>query len=113
VENTTSEMGDPSYLRAFVEETRLTGLRLILLISATLTGRQPGKTSGVAHQFLEAMRETHLSAAPTFMTILATRTAHLPPHDGSIDLAGRPETVPLSARRGNSPHPGIKRKNRA
>src|SRR5438034_9401557 len=27
VENTTSEMGDPSYLRAFVDETRLTGLR--------------------------------------------------------------------------------------
>src|SRR5215469_2745867 len=27
VENTTSEMGDPVYLRAFVDETRLTGLR--------------------------------------------------------------------------------------
>src|SRR5438309_8539188 len=27
VENTTSEMGDPSYLRAFVDETRLAGLR--------------------------------------------------------------------------------------
>ena len=27
VENTTSEMGDPRYLRAFVDETRLTGLR--------------------------------------------------------------------------------------
>jgi sugar phosphate isomerase/epimerase len=27
VENTTSEMGEPAYLRAFVEETRLTGLR--------------------------------------------------------------------------------------
>lgn len=27
VENTTSEMGDPGYLRAFVDETRLTGLR--------------------------------------------------------------------------------------
>src|SRR6202022_3216358 len=27
VENTTSEMGDPTYLRAFVDETRLTGLR--------------------------------------------------------------------------------------
>jgi len=27
VENTTSEMGDPAYLRAFVDETRLTGLR--------------------------------------------------------------------------------------
>ncbi len=27
VENTTSEVGDPSYLRAFVDETRLTGLR--------------------------------------------------------------------------------------
>src|SRR5437899_5519310 len=26
VENTTSEMGDPAYLRAFVDETRLTGL---------------------------------------------------------------------------------------
>src|ERR1700746_2995009 len=27
VENTMSEMGDPSYLRTFVDETRLTGLR--------------------------------------------------------------------------------------
>ncbi len=27
VENTTSEMGDPAYLRAFVEETRLTAVR--------------------------------------------------------------------------------------
>src|SRR5712692_2577492 len=27
VENTTSEVGDPSYLRAFVDETRLSGLR--------------------------------------------------------------------------------------
>src|SRR5215471_11556466 len=27
VENTTSEMGEPAYLRSFVEETRLTGLR--------------------------------------------------------------------------------------
>src|SRR5262249_58368695 len=27
LENTTSEMGDPAYLRAFVDETRLTGLR--------------------------------------------------------------------------------------
>src|SRR5499427_279529 len=27
VKNTTSEMGQPSYLRAFVDETRLTGLR--------------------------------------------------------------------------------------
>lgn len=27
VENTTSEMGNPAYLRAFVDETRLTGLR--------------------------------------------------------------------------------------
>src|SRR5271169_5672778 len=27
VENTTSEMGDPSYLRSFVDETRLTGLK--------------------------------------------------------------------------------------
>jgi sugar phosphate isomerase/epimerase len=27
VENTTSEMGDPAYLREFVDETRLTGLR--------------------------------------------------------------------------------------
>lgn len=27
IENTTSEMGDPAYLRAFVDETRLNGLR--------------------------------------------------------------------------------------
>src|SRR5260221_1972669 len=42
VENTTSEMGDPAYLRAFVDETRLTGLRFNFDIGHAHLAELPG-----------------------------------------------------------------------
>jgi sugar phosphate isomerase/epimerase len=81
VENTTSEMGEPSYLRAFVEETRLTGLRFNFDIGhAHLAEGAPEER--VANSF-EAMRE-HIASAHIHDN-LGDKDAHLPPHDGSID----------------------------
>ena len=81
VENTTSEMGDPGYLRAFVEETRLTGLRFNFDI-------------GHAHlsDFPEAER-IEKSFAPLRELVASVhlhdnhgeKDEHLPPFDGTID----------------------------
>src|SRR5216684_1962053 len=60
VENTTSEMGDPAYLRAFVDETRLTGLRF---------------NFDIGHANLADGSETERSE----------KDEHLPPYDGTID----------------------------
>src|SRR3981189_386131 len=81
VENTTSEMGDPSYLRAFVEETRLTGLRFNFDIGHAHLADSP-EDERVATSF-EAMREHIVSAH--IHDNLGDKDAHLPPHDGSID----------------------------
>jgi len=81
VENTTSEMGDPSYLRAFVEETRLTGLRFNFDIGHAHLADGP-EDERVATSF-EAMREHIVSAH--IHDNLGDKDAHLPPHDGSID----------------------------
>ena len=81
VENTTSEMGDPGYLRAFVEETRLTGLRFNFDI-------------GHAHlsDFPEAER-IEKSFAPLRELVASVhlhdnhgeKDEHIPPFDGTID----------------------------
>jgi sugar phosphate isomerase/epimerase len=81
VENTTSEMGDPAYLRAFVDETRLTGLRFNFDI-------------GHAHlsDFPEAER-LEKSFAPLRELVSSAhihdnhgeKDEHLPPFDGTID----------------------------
>ncbi len=81
VENTTSEMGDPSYLRTFVEETRLTGLRFNFDIGHAHLADGP-EDERVATSF-EAMREHIVSAH--IHDNLGDKDAHLPPHDGSID----------------------------
>jgi sugar phosphate isomerase/epimerase len=81
VENTTSEMGDPSYLRAFVDETRLTGLRFNFDI-------------GHAHlsDFPEAERiEKSFSPLRELVSSIhlhdnhGEKDEHLPPFDGTID----------------------------
>jgi len=46
VENTTSEMGEPAYLRAFVDETRLTGLRFNFDVGHELDGWSGGRSAG-------------------------------------------------------------------
>jgi sugar phosphate isomerase/epimerase len=81
VENTTSEMGAPAYLRTFVEETRLTGLRFNFDIGHAHLADGP-EDGRVATSF-EAMRE-HIASAHIHDN-LGDKDAHLPPHDGSID----------------------------
>src|SRR5947207_13189059 len=80
VENTTSEMGDPAYLRAFVDETRLSGVRFNFDI-------------GHAHlaEFPEEPR-LEKSFAPMKKLISSVhlhdnhgeKDEHLPPYEGSI-----------------------------
>jgi sugar phosphate isomerase/epimerase len=81
VENTTSEMGAPAYLRSFVDETRLAGLRFNFDIGHAHLADGP-EDEGVATSF-EAMREHIVSAH--IHDNLGDKDAHLPPHDGSID----------------------------
>jgi sugar phosphate isomerase/epimerase len=88
VENTTSEMGDPAYLRTFVEETRLTGLRFNFDIGHAHLADGP-EDERVATSF-EAMREHIVSAH--IHDNLGDKDSHLPPHDGSIDW---PEALKL------------------
>jgi len=88
VENTTSEMGDPAYLRTFVEETRLTGLRFNFDIGHAHLADGP-EDERVATSF-EAMRE-HIASAHIHDN-LGDKDSHLPPHDGSIDW---PEALKL------------------
>ncbi len=81
VENTTSEMGEPAYLRSFVEETRLTGLRFNFDIGHAHLA-DGAEADRVATAF-EAMREQIASAH--IHDNLGDKDAHLPPYDGSID----------------------------
>ena len=81
VENTTSEMGDPAYLRAFVDETRLTGLRFNFDIG------HANLADGAAEERItkswEPMRE--LVAAVHLHDNHGEKDEHLLPYEGSID----------------------------
>ncbi len=81
IENTTSEMGDPSYLRTFVDETRLTGLRF---------------NFDIGHAYLSDFQEDERidkSFAPLHDLVSSVhlhdnhgeKDEHLPPYDGTID----------------------------
>lgn len=81
VENTTSEMGDPNYLRAFVDETRLNGVRF---------------NFDIGHAYLadgDATERIEKSFAPLRDLVAGVhlhdnhgdKDEHLPPYDGSID----------------------------
>jgi sugar phosphate isomerase/epimerase len=81
VENTTSEMGAPSYLRAFVDETRLGGLRFNFDIGHAHLADGPEEeriTAGFA-----PLRE--LVVAAHIHDNHGDKDEHLPPYDGSID----------------------------
>jgi sugar phosphate isomerase/epimerase len=81
LENTTSEMGDAAYLRAFVDETRLTGLRFNFDIG------HANLADGPAEERLEKsfapLRD--LVAAVHLHDNHGEKDEHLPPYDGSID----------------------------
>src|SRR6266568_9695687 len=81
VENTASEMGDPAYLRAFVEETRLTGLRFNFDIGhahlAELPEEERLKKSFAPLRGLVSSVHVHDNHGE--------KDEHLPPFDGTID----------------------------
>jgi len=83
VENTTSEMSEPSYLRTFVDETRLTGLRFNFDIG------HAHLADGVAEERIaksfEPLRD--LTAAVHLHDNHGEKDEHLPPYEGSIDWA--------------------------
>jgi sugar phosphate isomerase/epimerase len=89
VENTTSEMGDPAYLRAFVDETRLTGLRFNFDI-------------GHAH-LADGPEDERIEKAFTPLRDLAVsahihdnhgdKDEHLPPYEGSINWEAAVKTL--------------------
>jgi sugar phosphate isomerase/epimerase len=81
VENTLSEMGDPAYLRAFVDETRLTGLRFNFDIGHAHLAELPQderveKSFAPLRDFVSSvhLHDNH-----------GEKDEHLPPYDGSID----------------------------
>ncbi|HZV59466.1 MAG TPA: sugar phosphate isomerase/epimerase family protein [Candidatus Eremiobacteraceae bacterium] len=81
IENTLSEMGAPDYLRAFVSETRLTGLRFNFDIGHAHLAEGP-EESRIAKSF-EPLRD--LIASTHIHDNHGEKDEHLPPFDGSID----------------------------
>ena len=81
VENTPSELGQPAYLRTFVDETRLTGLRFNFDIGHAFLG--DGEEAERIAKAFEPMRE--LVASVHLHDNHGEKDEHLPPYDGSID----------------------------
>jgi len=89
VENTTSEMGDPAYLRTFVDETRLTGLRFNFDIGhAHLADGPEAERVGKA---FEPLRELVVSAH--IHDNHGEKDEHLLPYEGSIDWESAVKTL--------------------
>jgi sugar phosphate isomerase/epimerase len=83
VENTTSEMGSPAYLRSFVDETRLSDLRFNFDIGHAhlADGTEENRVS----EAFEPMRE--LVASAHIHDNHGEKDEHLPPYEGDIDWA--------------------------
>ena len=81
VENTTSEMGDPAYLRAFVDETRLTGLRFNFDIGHAHLADGP-EEERIGNSFAP-LRD--LVVGVHLHDNHGEKDEHLPPFDGTID----------------------------
>jgi sugar phosphate isomerase/epimerase len=81
VENTTSEMGDPSYLRSFYDETRLTGLRFNFDIGHAHLADGPEEER--VEKGFAPLRELVVGAH--IHDNHGEKDEHLAPYDGSID----------------------------
>lgn len=84
LENTTSEMGAPAYLRTFVDETRLTGLRFNFDIGHAHLS-EGAEAERVANG-LEPLKE--LVASAHIHDNHGEKDEHLAPYEGSIDWEG-------------------------
>lgn len=80
VENTTSEMGAPAYLRSFVDETRLTGLRFNFDVGHAHLADGP-EEERISTSF-EPLKD--LIASAHIHDNHAEKDEHLPPYDGTI-----------------------------
>jgi sugar phosphate isomerase/epimerase len=80
VENTASEMGDPAYLRSFVDETRLNGLRFNFDVGHAFLADAP-EEERIAKSF-DPLKELIVSAH--IHDNHGDKDEHLPPYDGSI-----------------------------
>jgi sugar phosphate isomerase/epimerase len=89
VENTTSEMGDPAYLRAFVDETRLTGLRFNFDIGHANLADGPAK--GRVEKGFAPLRELVVSSH--IHDNHGEKDEHLPPYEGAIDWEAAVKTL--------------------
>jgi len=81
VENTTSEMGDPAYLRAFVDETRLTAVRFNFDIGHAHLAEGP-EDERIAKS-IEPLEELIVSAH--IHDNHGEKDEHLAPYEGTID----------------------------
>jgi sugar phosphate isomerase/epimerase len=81
VENTTSEMGDPAYLRSFYDETRLTGLRFNFDIGHAHLADGP-EDERIEKGFAP-LRDLVVGAH--VHDNHGEKDEHLPPFDGTID----------------------------
>lgn len=81
VENTNSEMGDPTYLRSFVDETRLTGLRFNFDIGHAHLA--DGDETDRVEKAFAPLRDLVISAH--IHDNRGEKDEHLPPYDGTID----------------------------
>lgn len=81
VENTTSEMGDPAYLRAFVDETRLNGLRFNFDIGHAHLAELPEDQR--LEKSFSPLRD--LVSSVHLHDNHGEKDEHLPPYEGSID----------------------------
>jgi sugar phosphate isomerase/epimerase len=98
VENTTSEMGDPAYLRAFVDETRLSGLRFNFDIGHAHLADFP--ESERLEKTFSPLRE--LVSSVHLHDNHGEKDEHLPPYDGTIDWPNAVKTL-QSARQTSLP----------
>ncbi len=89
VENTNSEMGDPSYLRAFVDETRLTGLRFNFDIGHAHLSDFPEDER--LEKSFSPLRE--LVSSVHLHDNHGEKDEHLPPFDGTIDWPAAIKTL--------------------
>src|SRR5271156_4097946 len=89
VENTTSEMGDPAYLRAFVDETRLTGLRFNFDIGHAHFA--DGPRSERIEKAFAPLRELVVSAH--IHDNHGEKDEHLAPYEGTIDWEAAVKTL--------------------
>jgi sugar phosphate isomerase/epimerase len=88
IENTPSEMGDPAYLRTFVDETRLSGLRFNFDIGHAHLCDGPAEEC--IEKSFEPMRD--LVASVHLHDNHGEKDEHLPPYAGTIDW---PATIKL------------------